>query len=365
MFIAPRVAPVAPLQRVVLIDAGPDVEGRLLRPLREAGCLPLQASTVSEALPRLTDELPDLVLVSAEGISAAAHGELEALMRHAVLRRIPVAVVATQLTPRAVFERCATLGLDDCLLEPVRLAHVKARLAPTVDSAPVPHRLRCRTVLLAGEPGAPMRVVQRVLELSGFITVPVSAETEAMAALQAVPCDAVVLCAPVDVAKLEATWGRLRSATHLPLIPFTLHPERRFPLDVEPSRLLQRLTHALGYPLVDLCVEDVVAASYAVEVRDTRAGEPRHTGLSFALTPNAIFVRSLVSARPGATVQLTVHVGPREPPLEGGGVVCWARSGTFGVQFLGLVPEAQRRLRAWCNAAPFPAVHSGATHAHR
>jgi uncharacterized protein (TIGR02266 family) len=83
---------------------------------------------------------------------------------------------------------------------------------------------------------------------------------------------------------------------------------------------------------------------------------------SYDLSPGGIFLRTLVPARPGAAVELKIHLTTHRTELRGSGVVAWANTYAqrkafshpvgMGVQFLGMSPKGLSLLRELCGVDP-------------
>ena len=82
---------------------------------------------------------------------------------------------------------------------------------------------------------------------------------------------------------------------------------------------------------------------------------------SSALSPGALFVRTLVPARPGAALELRIHLPTTRGVLEGPGIVSWSnpyvphRVASYplgmGIQFLGMSPRRLMQLRELIRAS--------------
>ncbi len=121
-----------------------------------------------------------------------------------------------------------------------------------------------------------------------------------------------------------------------------------------PRHLLARINGLLQRNLMALLVDERVSFVCPVEFREVGTFS-WSSCFSSALSPGALFVRTLVPARSGAALELRIHLPTTREVLEGPGLVSWSnpyvprRLASFplgmGIQFLGMSPRRLMQLR--------------------
>jgi uncharacterized protein (TIGR02266 family) len=367
----------AEAQSVLMVDGAPGFELRSVQPVLLAGAECVQVKTVEQAVTAMKGAArPSMVFIDARSVSLERDQGLRELKGPPGPGQPPLVVVAQLNTPPEVLETCWNAGADDCIVGPLRYAQVQARMAAIAEAAsapPVPESRRARVVYLSGPKDDYQRRLAAVMEMNGFR----------------------LLCGPLDqlaqeqdVSKLPRVdlaivRGRASSDTCLELerlrkSPLVTDAPAILVLDVPPAvsptdgppclsatqppeQVIQRANRIFNRAL-ELRASERVPFFSMVEVRE--AGESRplwSSAYSHDLSPGGIFLRTLVPARPGAAVDLKIHLSTTGEVIGGTGVVAWSNPFAsrkvfsypvgMGVQFLGMSPSRLGRLREICLAA--------------
>ncbi|NTX02713.1 MULTISPECIES: PilZ domain-containing protein [Myxococcus] len=366
--VRPTTLEAPPSPRVLWVGVAGEAWLALSRAARALGCEPVQASAPGAVSLELSRARPRLVLVHWRQVSERGPGGLGGLKSRVGASGAPVVLVAEPETPAEVLEAADAEGVEDCLLAPVGEAAVRARLATLLGARPPPvtsERYSPRVVLLAGGAGGARTWagLGSLLEVSGHHLL-YSATVEGAAARVEEHGSAPHLLIAVGDGARGGVWARSGTAARALLegVPsLTVTPAE----SGRAATLLPRIHAMLGREGASLRVEERVPFCCPVEFGE---GGPQGlawtSGVSFALSPGGLFVRTLVPARPGAAVTLRIHLPTTGERLESHGVVAWAnpfapRDGLccphgMGVRFMGMGPPRLMHLRQLCQATASP-----------
>jgi uncharacterized protein (TIGR02266 family) len=233
-----------------------------------------------------------------------------------------------------------------------------------------------RTVLLVGEePGMPDGLGAH-LEACGhhLLYAPTSERAVALAAEHGEPIHLLLVRTGVTSAEEMLRVERLRTETRLGRVHTAVVTSGE-PTDIQsfgqvwmsartlaPRHLLARINGLLQRNHLALLVDERVPFVCPVEFREVGTFS-WSSCFSSALSPGALFVRTLVPARPGAALELRIHLPTTREVLEGPGLVSWSnpyaprRIASYplgmGIQFLGLSPRRLMQLRELIRASGF------------
>ncbi|QDF00582.1 PilZ domain-containing protein [Myxococcus xanthus] len=366
--VRPSPGPVEAAPRVLCVGATSESWLALSRALRPLRCVALQVPSLESAFLEVQHTRPSLVLVHWRQLVAGAGMGLRALRLRLGGDGPPVVLVAEPETPAEVLEVGDAEGVEDCLLSPLRTHELRARLAMLagdgVPAAPVrASRVRSRLLLLAGASGP--------LAWSGL-----GALLEACG--HRILYSATVGGGAARVAEHGERPDLVLSREGAPGVPRGLPSPRLQPLlagvpsltldadaPVRPASLLPRIHALLGREDGSLRVEARVRFCCPVSFGEAgpRGAEWR-SGVSSALSPGGLLVRTLVPAKAGTAVELHILLPTLGERLETHGVVAWAhayapRNGVshpygMGVRFLGMGPPRLMQLRQLCQAEVRP-----------
>lgn len=113
--------------RVLVVDDDPSVLALLEQYLRRSGYSPLTAINGSEALAKVRDEEPDLILLDIMLPDISGHEVCARIRAERSIRQIPI-VMMTAHGDREILVRCLENGADDFIRKPIDLSELKARL---------------------------------------------------------------------------------------------------------------------------------------------------------------------------------------------------------------------------------------------
>ncbi|NVJ10214.1 PilZ domain-containing protein [Myxococcus sp. AM001] len=338
---------------------------RALRPLR---CVSSQVPSLESAFLEVRHARPSLVLVHWRQLVAGAGMGLRALKLRLGVDGPPVVLVAEPETPAEVLEVGDAEGVEDCLLSPLRTHELRARLAllagEGIPAAQVrASRARSRLLLLAGASGPrAWSGLGALLEACGH-RILYSATVGGGAARVAEHGERPDLMLSREGAP-GTPWG-LPSSRIQPLLAGVPSLTLDATVPVRPATLLPRIHALLGREDASLRAEARVRFCCPVSFGEAgpRGAEWR-SGVSSALSPGGLLVRTLVPAKAGTTVELHILLPTLGERLETHGVVAWAlayapRGGVshpygMGVRFLGMGPPRLMQLRQLCQAEVRP-----------
>lgn len=361
-----REAPPSP--RVLWVGVAGEAWLALSRAARALGCEPVQASLPGAVSLELSRARPRLVLVHWRQVQERGPGGLSGLKARVGASGAPVILVAEPETPAEVLEAADAEGIEDCLLAPVAESSVRARLSALLGARVLPatsERYSPRVVLLAGAGGARTWAgLGSLLEVSGHHLL-YSATVEGAAARVEEHGAAPHLLVVVGDGAWGGVWARAGTVARsllegVPSLTVTAAESGR-----AAATLLPRIHAMLSREGASLRVEERVPFCCPVEFGESGPqGLAWTSGVSFALSPGGLFVRTLVPARPGSSVTLRIHLPTTGERLESHGVVAWAnpyaaREGLcfphgMGVRFLGMGPPRLMHLRQLCQATASP-----------
>lgn len=361
-------------RRVLLVDASRELRLSLTPSLRTLGCEAVSVDSLLAARVELARFRPMMVLVDWRSLPPEGASGCMTLRGQPHNGDVPILIVVGDGTPAELLEACVRSGAEDCLLGPVRLAELRARLDVLRERPPgsaprvVERHLPC-SVLVVGEEAGMSGSLGSHLEACGHHLL-YAPDTERALALAAEYDEAIHLVLVRGGARLPAEelprLEHLRSDARLaraPLVVVTEGEGREGPAHgalwlsarTLPTRyLLARINALLHRNLQALLVDERVPFVCPVEFREVGAFS-WSSCYSSELSPGALFVRTLVPVRPGAAVDLRIHLPTTREVLEGSGLVAWSNPYTprriatyplgMGIQFLGLSPRRLMQLR--------------------
>jgi len=360
--VRPSSGPVEAMPRVLCVGATSESWVALSRALRPLRCDALQVPSLEAAFLEARHLRPSLVLVHWRELTAGAGLGLRALKLRLGADGPPLVLVAEPETPADILEVGDAEGIEDCLQAPLRTQELRARLAVLGGPAlavGAPREASC-LLLLAGACG-PLawgglgahleacghRVLYSTTVAGGVARVVERGERPHLILLSR-----------------ERSLGALRGLTALRTQPL-LEGVPSLTLDLEapvrPAALLPRIHALLGREAASLRVGERVRFCCPVSFAEAgpRGAEWR-SGMSTAMSPGGLFVRTLVPAKVGTAVGLHILLPTLGERLETHGVVAWAhpfapRHGVshpygMGVRFMGMGPPRLMQLRQLCQA---------------
>ncbi|AKQ70686.1 Hypothetical protein A176_007598 [Myxococcus hansupus] len=364
--VRPSPAPAESLPRVLCVGATRESWLALSRALRPLRCEASQVPSLEAAFLEVRHARPSLVLVHWRELVAGAGLGLRALKPRLGVDGPPVLLVAEPETPADALEAGDAEGVEDCLQMPLRTHELRARLAALEGPPPWARTGRDapRLLLLAGACG-PLAWggLGALLEACGHrilygTTVGGGA---ARVVEQGERPDLVLL-------SREQSLGTLRGLSFLraqPLLDGVPSLTVDLEAPVRPATLLPRIHAMLGREAASLRVEERVRFCCPVAFAEVGPrGTEWRSGMSSALSPGGLFIRTLVPVKAGTAVGLHILLPTLGERLETHGVVAWAhpfapRQGVshpygMGVRFLGMGPPRLMRLRQLCQAEARP-----------
>jgi DNA-binding response OmpR family regulator/Tfp pilus assembly protein PilZ len=365
---------VEPSRRVLLVDAVKELRLSLTPLLREVGCEVVSVDSLLAARVELTRFRPLLVLVDWRVLPQDGGPGCGVLRSHPLHGDVPILVVVGDHTPAELLEACVQSGAEDCVLGPVRINELQARLDVLRDRTPsgtmprLVERRTPRTVLLVGEAPGAREGLGTHLEACGhhLLYAATREHAVALAAEQAGSIHLLLVRTPVTSAEEMLRVEHLRIHSHLGRVPTVVVTDAEV-TDVQsfgqvwmsartlaPRHLLSRINGLLQRNLLPLLVDERVPFVCPVEFREV-GGYSWSSCYSNALSPGALFVRTLVPARSGAALELRIHLPTTREVLEGPGLVAWSnpyvprRTASYplgmGIQFLGMSSRRLMQLR--------------------
>lgn len=363
--------------KVLLIDGSATAEVETLRPILDAGAECQQVQSVEAAVVALKTTQVGVVFINAASLSVDERKVLASLVMLRQLARVPIVVIASEGTSAEVVESLWRAGADDLLLRPVRMRQVKVRLEAIHAAAtvPKPERRNMRVCLFMTSEEPMRRSVGLLLEHEGFQLVCPSADELGLAGLSAAAqFDCVVISALTSDREVAGLHSRLLARRpELASVPTVLiASEVPAPAPGAEPRLAWLGQKLFAPEMVVRALHEFMRRSTSalqahtrvpffcpVEFRQTPPTSDTWTpGFSFDLSPQGIFLKTLVSARPGTTIEFKIHLTTTGEEMSGTGVVAWANSFAdrkaftcpvgMGVQFLGMSPKPLAKLREIC-----------------
>ncbi|WP_338863101.1 PilZ domain-containing protein [Myxococcus stipitatus] len=356
--------------RVLWVGVAGDAWLVVSRVAKSLGFEPVQAvvpGSVGSVGLELSRARPRLVLVHWRQVRERGPGGLGGLKARVGAAGAPMALVAEPHTPAEVLEAADAEGVEDCLMTPVSEAAVRSRLSALMGAQSLlsaSERYSPRVVLLAGAAGARTWTgLGSLLEACGHQLLYSATVEGAAARVEEHGAPPHLLIVAGD-GSWGGVWARASTAARsllegVPSLVVTAAECARA------ATLLPRIHALLGREGTSLRVDERVPFSCPVEFGEAGPrGLSWTSGVSFALSPGGLFVRTLVPARPGAAVTLRIHLPTTGEHLESPGVVAWAnpwasREGLscpvgMGVRFLGMGPPRLMHLRQLCHAPAAP-----------
>ncbi|WNG40853.1 response regulator [Archangium violaceum] len=360
-------------RKVLLVDQAKELRLHLTALLRAAGCEVVSVDNLLAARVELGRCRPLMVMVDWRVLSADGGPGCAALRSHPLHGDVPILVVVGDGTPAELLEACVQGGAEDCMLGPVRIIELQARIDVLRDKVPgPPHRLMerrtPRTVLLVGEAANTREGLGAHLEACGhhLLYAPSAERAMALVAEYGEPIHLLLVRTPVTSAEEMMRVERLRTGTRLGRVHTVVVTDgdvTEAPMlgqvwlsarTLAPRHLLARINGLLLRNAVGLQVDERVPFVCPVEFREL-GGASWSSCYSSALSPGALFVRTLVPARVGAALELRIHLSTTREVLEGPGLVSWSnpyasrRTASYplgmGIQFLGMSPRRLMQLR--------------------
>ncbi|WP_426755563.1 PilZ domain-containing protein [Myxococcus sp. Y35] len=364
--VRPSPGPVEAMPRVLCVGATSESWLALSRALRPLRCEALQVPSLEAAFLEARHLRPSLVLLHWRELVSGAGLGLRALKLRLGVDGPPVVLVAEAETPADVLEVGDAEGVEDCLQAPLRTHELRARLA-VLGGGGFPIRASrdaSRLLLLAGACGPQAwGGLGALLEACGYrILYSATVGGAASRVVEHGERPHLVLLSR------EHSLGALRGLSTLRSQPL-LEGVPSLSLDVgapgRPGTLLPRIHAVLGREAASLRVTERMRFCCPVTFAEVgpRGAEWR-SGMSSALSPGGLFLRTLVPARSGTAVELHILLPTLGERLETQGVVAWAhpfapRHGAshpygMGVRFLGMGPPRLMQLRQLCQAEARP-----------
>lgn len=265
------------------------------------------------------------------------------------------------------------------MLGPVRVTELQARIDVLRERAPAPtarvmERRNPRTLLVVGEAPGMRGGLGADLEACGHHLLYASTDEHALArvAEYGEPIHLLLTRARATSAEEMQRVERLRTGSRLGRVPTVVVTDgevTEVPLagqvwlstrTLAPRHLLARINGVLQRNMSALLVDERVPFVCPVEFREV-GSYSWSSCYSSALSPGALFVRTLVPARPGAALELRIHLPTTREVLEGPGLVAWSNPYTsrrtasyplgMGIQFLGMSPRRLMQLRELIRAS--------------
>jgi uncharacterized protein (TIGR02266 family) len=370
---------------ILVIDSGPDARLRSVRPVLDAGLECVSAPSLEAGALEAATQEPLFVLIDWRAVPLGSLDPFVMLRKALTSELTPLVLVASKETPNELLELCARSGITDCILGPLRLAHVQARATALLERernvGAKSGRGRRRGLLMVG-PSSPYRTrLGTFLELSGFRLSYANSVDDALRSWHQAQhaVDLLVICGRATGGLTQAAADTLRSteAHALPSIVIAdswaqtndtldamavqnLSIVGWFTQDSPLMSVLRKVDQQLRQPDLHLRADERVPFYCLVEVREAIETGRWTSGFSHDLSPGGIFLKTLVPLRSGAAVELRIHLALTREIIEGTGVVAWSNSFRdgdlfsypvgMGLQFLGMSPNRLGRLRSICEA---------------
>jgi uncharacterized protein (TIGR02266 family) len=358
----------------LLVDQAKELRLYLTPLLRAVGCEVVSVDNLLAARVELGRCRPLMVVVDWRVLPANGAPGCAALRGHAQNGDVPILVVVGDHTPSELLEACVQGGAEDCLLGPVRITELQARLDVLRERTSEPSSFRPmerrnpRTVLLVGEAPNTPGGLGADLEACGHHLLYASTPEQAVArvAESGEPIHLLLARAAVSSAEEMMRVERLRTEARLGRVPTVVVADgdvTEVPIlgqvwlsarTLAPRHLLSRINGQLQRNLAALLVDERVPFVCPVEYREVGSFS-WSSCYSSALSPGALFVRTLGPARSGAALELRIHLPTTREVLEGPGLVAWSNPYTarrtasyplgMGIQFLGMSPRRLMQLR--------------------
>lgn len=352
-------------RKVLVIGATDELASQTRPLLAHAGCECITARDL-DALAELERARPLMVLIDCSTNEA---GEQVVSLVESIRKRhdVPTVVVASADTSAELLESFWSAGADDCIYRPIRPGHIQARVAAlTATPAPAPRLFTYRappTVLLACDDAKLRGRLGELLELSGYhlLYAPLDDREVQSARGERANVDLLIaLGERQDLTRLQ----RAANPTRPPL-GLSSGAGGKVVLDgaeVPVETVVGKVNALFNRTAQQLQVEGRVPFFCPVEFRDVGENPPNWmSSYSFNISPLGIFLKTLAPVRPGAALELKIHLTTAREVLEGTGVVAWANSYAqrkalsypvgMGVQFLGMSPKRLAQLREICRLA--------------
>ncbi|QRK10271.1 response regulator [Archangium violaceum] len=360
-------------RKVLLVDQAKVLRLTLSTLLRAVGCEVVSVDNLLAARGELGRCRPLMVLVDWRVLAADGGPGCAALRGHPLHGDVPILVIVEDSTPAELLEACVNGGAEDCMLGPVRITELQARIDVLCDRVPKPtarqmERRGPRTVMLVGEAAGTHDGLGANLEACGhhLLYAPTPERAMALVTEYGEPLHLLLVRSRVNSVEEMMRVERLRTETRLGRVHTVVVTDSdvaELPMlgqvwlsarTLAPRHLLARINGLLQRNAVGLQVDERVPFVCPVEYREL-GGFSWSSCYSSALSPGALFVRTLVPARPGAALELRIHLPTTREVLEGPGLVSWSnpyasrRTASYplgmGIQFLGMSPRRLMQLR--------------------
>ncbi|EPX59715.1 putative response regulator/ggdef domain protein [Cystobacter fuscus DSM 2262] len=367
---------------VILIENANPLRAQTIQAIEAARHECVAVEDLAEAMAEARRQRPLMLMLDCSSFMPAEESTLTRLQELRRMVGAPLVLLANLETPTEFIESLNQMGADDCLLKPLRQHQLQPRFevaataTPRVSPAAL-GRLGPKVVsLLHGRQNFAWRTGE-LLEQSGYHVRYGSFEDEHE---------------PPPESNIELHILCAASREELAQVLRLRHPEEtragsRWFL-ICPGGPGELVTHSggglvAGFDMAQVFPEHVVQKANAWFSRVSNALQPearvpffcpveyREAGnlfgdwnscYSYDLSPGGIFLRTLVPARPGAAVELKIHLTTHRTELRGSGVVAWANTYAqrkafshpvgMGVQFLGMSPKGLSLLRELCGVDP-------------
>jgi uncharacterized protein (TIGR02266 family) len=354
---------------------------RTIQAIQAAHCECVAVESLTAALAEVNRVRPLMLVLDC---SSLIPGDEDTLARIHELRQAaaaPLVILVGLETPTEFIENLSQAGADDCLLKPLQTRQLQPRLemvgTPRPASSSLLGRWGPKTVSLAhGQRTFALRTGE-LLEHSGYHVLYSRLEDE-RAPWDESGIDLYILCTDSREELARALRLRRAAGPRSGKRWFLICTGGPGPLSESPGGSL-----VAGFDMTQVCPEHIVQKANAWFSKANNALRPearvpffcpveyREAGglfgqwnscYSYDLSPGGIFLRTLVPARPGAAVELKLHLTTLRTDLLGSGVVAWANTYVhrkafsypigMGVHFLGMSPKGLSLLRELCAVEP-------------
>lgn len=355
-------------RKILLVDQGTQAAVHTLPHLMKVNWTCDLVLSIEEAVGWLDRNEPSLVLIDSITLGTEGVAGLVAFRKHLNGAKVPIVLIAAPDVSTELLEACSRCGLDDTLLRPLNSAQLAPLLAVIAgnEERAVLHKSRApKNVALVG---GDYRYLQRLgesLELAGHRLLYAAAGPELMIKLREVPEAIDVLIVDDEPAQSMSTLSTHQSfakAMRIAIGQRTALPpgsgdwahfiDRSQAQFQEVADKVQKMIRPSDTALQST---ERVPFFCPVEFREPVAKAGWRACFSSDLSASGIFVKTLVAIRPGAPVELKIHLTMTRDVIDGTGVVAWSNPYTphrafsypvgMGIQFLGMSPKRLAQLR--------------------
>jgi uncharacterized protein (TIGR02266 family) len=373
---------VVPVPRILLVEPASNVPIQTEQAVLSTGCECLRVSSLAVAAAKLGTFRPLMILVDAAVLQEGDKDGCSLLRAQEPNGDVPIVLIANPNTPQSLIEASWRAGIDDCIIRPVRLTQLQARvlaLRPNPSKVSAAPPAQVYSVMLV-DSEIPFRDrLGRLLELNGFHLLYANGPNQALDLLKSAPksIQLVVMRNEESASKSFEILRTLKRSANLSKLESLVICDGATVGCVEdeelkvhavlsrkeevPEALLKRI-HPLFYRVVrDIRADERVPFFCPVEYREIGDETAAwNSCFSYDMSPGGIFLRTLVPARPRASIDLHLHLPAQREEITGTGVVAWANPHDarkvftypvgMGIQFVGISPKALTQLRQLCTS---------------